>query len=196
MTAGSGPVENATHGLTPERLAEIRDRLFEATPGPWSAANEHGLMDGADPAWCVSRMRPGFEAMDGTDVDERGRTGGYLYDVAYVETEGRSEADAEFIAHARQDVVELLAEVDRLTADVQWWKDRDECERANWSAVVDRLTADRDHWKGHAEERWHALQSMMLACNEERVRADVAEREVERLQAQVAELEVAAGVGP
>lgn len=76
----------------------------------------------------------------------------------------------------------ILAEVDQLRADVQWWKDRDECERANWQATVDRLRAqvavaesftaerpayiqaikasphaDADYWRwqGHAESRRH-----------------------------------------
>ena len=69
----------------------IRDRralLDAATPAPWSAADEHGDIPGAYPAWCVSQMRPGFEAMSPTD--------GYIGDVA----ETSMAADAALIADA------------------------------------------------------------------------------------------------
>lgn len=57
-----------------EAAALMRERAEAATPGPWSAADEHELLDGSSPTWCVSNMRPGFEAMSPTK--------GYLGDVA------------------------------------------------------------------------------------------------------------------
>lgn len=81
-----------------------------ATPGPWSAADEHGLMPGATPAWCVSRM--------GDEMANRGRV--WLYDVAYVPQRGDHEqADAEFIAAAREAVPALVGEVRRLGEALQ-----------------------------------------------------------------------------
>jgi hypothetical protein len=96
-------------GGTP--LADIRARLAAVTPGPWSAADEHGLLPGAGPAWCVSRMRPGYESMSPED--------GYMYDIADLGDYDRAEADAEFIAHAPEDIRFLLNEVDRLTVELR-----------------------------------------------------------------------------
>ena len=76
-----------------------REQLEQAaTEGPWSAADEHGDIPGSDCLWCVSQMRPGFEAMSPTK--------GYVGDVAEV---GDSEADAEFIADARTALPAALA---------------------------------------------------------------------------------------
>jgi hypothetical protein len=78
------------------RLDAIEAYCAAATEGPWSAADEHGLL-GADatPAWCVSRM----------DDD-----GGYMGDVAYMPQGHREEeADAAFIAAARTDLPAVVA---------------------------------------------------------------------------------------
>lgn len=82
--------------LTDERLAEIRDRWGNATSGPWRWKDATGLDD----------------------------TGEYLYggsDTLVVGTWGHdwrgleiTDADAEAIAHAPEDVAELLAEVQLL----------------------------------------------------------------------------------
>jgi hypothetical protein len=77
---------------------ELRALADRATPLPWSAADEHGLMAGATPAWCVSR--------------DNAETGEWMYDVAY--GCGRNEeADARYIAAACSSVPALL---DRLAA--------------------------------------------------------------------------------
>lgn len=80
---------------TPDRLdvAALRDLHEKATEGPWGAANEHGdLGPGVMPAWCVSRM-------DGKK---------WLYDVAYLVPGEQEQADAEFIAAARNALPALL----------------------------------------------------------------------------------------
>ena len=87
------------------RIEEIKARAEAATPGPWSAADERELWREEDPSiepsWCVSQMRPGFEAMSPTE--------GYLGDVFTTAGffEG-TEADARFVAAAREDVPYLL----------------------------------------------------------------------------------------
>lgn len=64
--------------------ALMRERAEAATPGPWSAADEHELLGGdAEPAWCVSRMRPGYESMSPTE--------GYMYDLAETSINGRHQ---------------------------------------------------------------------------------------------------------
>lgn len=88
-----------------DRLEEIKARAEKATPGPWSADDEHGDIPGAERAWCVSKIT---------------ESGDYSHDIAYLSTDcadpiGTQEtADAEFIAHAREDIPWLVAEVERL----------------------------------------------------------------------------------
>lgn len=117
-------------------LDAIEARAEAATEGPWHAADEHGNWAGAGPAWCVCLMRPGFEGMDDSDVDERGRRGGYLGDIADI---GDSEADAEFIAHARTDVPALVAAVRTLTAENERLQAEVKAERRNHADLTSRM---------------------------------------------------------
>jgi hypothetical protein len=91
-----------TDRLTPARLAEIRQRAAHATEGPWAI-------------WRDLDHQGFITVGDATGVIPEG--------AAY--TEGPSnptahvyiEEDAEFIAAARADVPDLLAEIERLTAE-------------------------------------------------------------------------------
>jgi hypothetical protein len=76
--------------LTPERLAKIRTREQSATEGPWRVEDDH-----------VNLLR--CVVSDNHELD---------VSLGYVGN--RTEDDAVFVAHARQDVPDLLAEVDRL----------------------------------------------------------------------------------
>jgi hypothetical protein len=75
--------------VTDERLAEIEARCNDATPGPWSAVRDH------NGHWRVvwPHSQNGSVARDGKVFDDY---------------------DAAFIAAARDDVPDLLAEVRRL----------------------------------------------------------------------------------
>lgn len=67
-------------------VTACRDALAKATPGPWICADEHGLMPGAVPAWCVSK------------TNTKGKWAG---DIAYLPQEGGKEApDARVMAAA------------------------------------------------------------------------------------------------
>ncbi|GAB2696663.1 hypothetical protein [Kitasatospora kifunensis] len=80
--------------LSDEQHAAIRAREQAATPGPWTVEWDHD--DVSDQPFPVS-----------------------LGPIGYLEHHGeRDVADAEFIAHAREDVPLLLAEVDRLRAEL------------------------------------------------------------------------------
>jgi hypothetical protein len=83
--------------LNAEELEAIRNRTEAATPGPWYAEDgtKHPL---------VTRPFMLIYPPDEEDAD----TGGWVFG----EISGQS--DAEFIAHARQDVPKLLAEIERL----------------------------------------------------------------------------------
>jgi hypothetical protein len=83
--------------MTPERLAEIEARADRALPGPWTARRDY-----------VDDLH--FGSVRCTILEAPARN---LFAVA-----GMAMADAEFIAHARTDVVELLAEVHRLRSVV------------------------------------------------------------------------------
>lgn len=98
-----------TEAMTAERIAEIKAREGKATPGPW-VANEYA--SGVDLGY-----KPDHE-----------RTWGYgcgndfvcdLNDGEYHEycSQEEQRANAEFITHARQDIPDLLAEVERLRAE-------------------------------------------------------------------------------
>lgn len=74
--------------LTEADLAEMEARASAATPGPWKS-----FVEGRDHTSGSS-----FIQTDGEDID----------------LPGASVADQDFIAHARQDVPRLVAEVRRL----------------------------------------------------------------------------------
>lgn len=90
--------------LTAEQLAAIKARADAATTGPW-----------------VDKLRD-FEGVDGygleshPTVEANGKTVCIFYEREI--DDDNDEADATFIASAREDIPALLAEVERLRTDV------------------------------------------------------------------------------
>lgn len=80
-------------GLSPAELEAIRQRCEAARPGPWES-----FIEGRDHTSGSSFIRVGEGSSRGEDIELTGAT----------------DADQDFIAHARQDVVGLLGEVARL----------------------------------------------------------------------------------
>jgi hypothetical protein len=79
---------NEASYLSSEDIAEIKERYTRATPGPWkSYVESREKFSGSD-----------FIMTEGEDI--------YLL--------GATVADQDFIAHSRQDVPTLVAEVERL----------------------------------------------------------------------------------
>jgi hypothetical protein len=76
--------------VTEQELEAIEARVRATTPGPWSSIIEGRDQDSGE----------SFIMTDGEDIYVR----------------GGSEADQEFIAHARQDIPRLIAEIRRLRA--------------------------------------------------------------------------------
>lgn len=83
----------------------IRARAEAATPGPWE--------------WNTERFKGGWSGITGKDNAEilfpnhcNDGDDGYAWFEDFP-----NDADAAFIAHAREDIPALLAEVDRLTAE-------------------------------------------------------------------------------
>lgn len=107
-----------TPTLSPD-LAAIQTRLEAATDGPWIAVTDTGRKDGV--------ALVGAEADRGT-----GRAVAVL-----AGTNGRRHADAEFIAHARQDVPALLAALARV-------RDLTDPTRNPWYVGRDQILAALD----------------------------------------------------
>jgi hypothetical protein len=78
------------NALSEEELTEINDRAAAATPGPWTAH-----VEGRDFLGGSSCIVTGSEDL---------------------ELSGASEADYDFIAHARQDIPRLVTEIRSLRA--------------------------------------------------------------------------------
>lgn len=93
-----------------DRVQEIRDRLEAATPGPWEA-------------WAGLTH-------DGERQDGISPRGDLNIDVCFTIISPQGSEDAEFIAHAPDDIEFLLAEVERLQNDLEVARDalRDEIE--------------------------------------------------------------------
>ncbi|WP_090742742.1 hypothetical protein [Candidatus Nitrospira nitrosa] len=81
--------------ISDEKLEEIRLRCEAATPGPWTSH-----IEGRDHSSGTSFIMTGCGGDRGNDI----------------ELSGSTDADQDFIAHARQDIPILLAEVKRLRA--------------------------------------------------------------------------------
>ena len=82
-----------TRPLTDEELAAIKARCAAATPGPWKP-----YIEGRDHVSGSSFIMTGEGVARGEDIELTGAT----------------EADYDFIAHARQDMPRLLEEVEGL----------------------------------------------------------------------------------
>ncbi len=102
--------------MTDEQLREIEERANAATPGPWHAGYWSGqchMKHKHDPRICqydyTLQTRKG-DSFIGVVNDERETVVGVSYDDLVV-----SEADNQFIAHAREDIPALIAEIRRLS---------------------------------------------------------------------------------
>lgn len=96
--------------MTDERLAEIRERCELATPGPWGVGNDTTI------ALNVEQESPGCfnYTVQLAEVAEDEDRRDDLWGQKNPPQVGAAEDDAQFIAHARQDAADLLAEVERL----------------------------------------------------------------------------------
>lgn len=124
---------------TADRLAEIRARAERATEGPWVQL----------PPWeTVPATTPSIISPNG-DIADR------------IE----AEADAEFIAHAREDVPYLLDEVERLRADLSRLDESHARQAATLARVRERL-AEYDEGGSHPIAR-SAARYIAAALTEE-----------------------------
>lgn len=112
--------------LMEEQLLEIEARCKAATPGPWMADVGPLITIEAEP------LRRDLVGWPICDMD---------MEVELI-APGQPMADADFIAHARQDVPDLLEEVAQLHESVRQWREFDRVEswaRADAEREVERL---------------------------------------------------------
>lgn len=88
---------NTNNPMTQEQLDAIRERVEVATNGPWA-------VDSDDPAYIIYPEKGGWDGLVIAHVAEQD---GALFPV---------EHNGSLIAHAPQDLTDLLAEVERLRA--------------------------------------------------------------------------------
>ena len=88
--------------MTDEELAEIEARVAAASPGPWTSFVEGRDHQSGDDFIRISES----DAEDDMYVSRFGGSG----------SRPASTADQDFIAHARQDVPAMIAEIRRLRA--------------------------------------------------------------------------------
>ena len=114
--------------MTDIDLAAIRQRVEKATEGPWNTGFD-------------------YERNDPTVI-----TPGHIeHTIDYTLTEGGLEhgkADAEFIAHAREDVPALLDEIDRLRKDLSYEVE----QKIKLAEMVESLRATIDRVQALAEK--------------------------------------------
>lgn len=120
------------NGITPEELTAIRERAEKATPGPWG--------------WSDAKVRDGKYVF----VPQGSYLAGTL--IMFGDTYENGEQDADFIAHAREDIPRLLdaleaafAEIERLQRKLNAMDDAvyarfGFCEHQNvWAGINERL---------------------------------------------------------
>lgn len=140
-----------TARLSPQRETEIRDRAEAATPGPWKVEKDY--CDCSE----YGCPHPPFAVAFGPFT-------------SFENTTDRHHYDAEFTAHAREDVPALLAELAAVRAE------RDEArrqlemvsdhvaKRAEFIAAINGCHSDADYWRwqGHAEARRQLAEELGL----------------------------------
>ncbi|WP_159399522.1 hypothetical protein [Streptomyces alboflavus] len=124
--------------LSPQREAEICERAEAATPGPWGVY-EFGGGSLIEIAADLEETGHGYKARRGiARLDEEPLDNDPAHDEWTAEEDwAQVEADAKFVAHARDDVSALLAELAAVRAE------RDEA-RATLREACDQV-AERDH---------------------------------------------------
>ena len=141
-------------GLTTEQLAEIRERAEAATKGPWRS-HDFGHAGEEEPSSIVVHVGK-FDHSDLLTYDTETA-------VAWMPRWERQESDdAAFIAHARDDVPDLLSEVDRLRAGIKGIADIFD------PIDYDELAGDAVHARGIARALLNPTEGEDHECDDRR----------------------------
>ena len=145
--------------MTPEQLQAIRERAEKATKGPWGFFPEEQkevLLKRTH--YLVGSLR--------LAADGRGRGVAIVFSPS--DEEG-SEANADFIAHACEDIPALLAEVERLEKDLRSSRDADllaMSEASRLKALAQQLAEALMAEHGSGVESQEALMAYEAAMGE------------------------------
>jgi hypothetical protein len=90
-----------------ERLDEIKQRMADASPGPWHVKTANFGDD-----WIVGIIKTGESGEDGKIY------GVHTTNVRASQMFGDAKTDAEFIAHAPADLAWAIAEIERLKREM------------------------------------------------------------------------------
>lgn len=163
--------------ITPERLAEIESREKAATPGPWSrekpAKDADGFATGVGVAATYGRQMI-YAPLGGT----------------------RPSADATFIASARTDIPDLIADL-KEAQEPKWacfhcgFETNDQAEAmAHFGDDMHEPLALCQHWTSWKDhEKAHEFQQLTLELNGTREEAEKQRAEIEGLEYRLAGLE-------
>lgn len=137
--------------LSEDELNAIKERTSCATPGPWETTEDgYGIITSYEREW------------DDTNPACQGHIISPLQGIL-------EDHDAEFIAHAREDISDLLAEVDRLNEEHEgnmdalqgWYDNYQELEQEN-----ERLKQDLDKTAKHCaflnDETFNAVETSKM----------------------------------
>ena len=138
--------------MTPERLAEIETRCNATTPGPWEYENiDDGMCMNADVVRTCGDGAVDDFPLDGPYEDKERIVAITLLQAPRFASiaDNRWEENAQFIAHARTDVPDLIAEIRRLTTE------RDaavaQAQASGQAETTPRVALDRAiHFMGNA----------------------------------------------
>ena len=111
--------------MTDNQIAEIRTRCDAATPGPWDVWRDWPRSDGEGPGLIANLENENLHAEDcllGDPEYEKNENGGVIGRIYECIPHELANANAIFIAHARSDIPALLAEIERLRAELNRWK--------------------------------------------------------------------------
>ena len=142
-----------------EREQEIRERAGAATPGPWGTRDDgtgrHHIAADLKDTGCgfTCRRQVALTVDEPIDNDPAHRE----WDAD--EDDEQIAADAEFIAHARQDVPTLLAEVDRLRGELATRPARAE----SWRAAADLIDAELPEKVEKLTGNWAEIRTVSTA---------------------------------
>lgn len=122
--------------LSPERLAEIRRRVENATPLPWTPSSVY-------PHIC----------WQGDDQGEQ---------IISANLSERPAEDIDFIAHARQDVPALLGEVERLRAELDELRAQNAKTEDNFESYAETVAMELARLRGMNARLHTALEQIRL----------------------------------
>jgi len=115
--------------MTDEQLAEIEARAAKATPGPWHHDDLQTVQGGT-----IAQQHLAVNVVDPRDE----------YGIS-----PQGHCDADFIAHARQDIPALIAEVRSMRRAIASWKQEEQA----WAEERKAMAARIEFWRGECAER-------------------------------------------